>query len=165
MQLLDLEPGASSDDVQSEIERGPLPDATANNDTTDKQRRGRQNHPGRNELPAHLKRVDRMIPCASEQCKCGRCGGDTRVIGYDITEVLDMKPVEFFVTRIMREKRACVRCIKQGVATAPVPVRIAPRSIFSDETIISFLVGSMPTASRCIVNARSCCAISAPMWR
>lgn len=140
-ELLDLEPAVSSDEVQGESESGPLPESTEVNNTTDKQRRSRQNHPGRNELPAHLKRVDKIIPCAPEQCTCGKCGGDTKVIGYDVSEVLDRKPVEFFVTRIMREKRACARCIEQGVATAPTPVRIAPKSIFSDETIISFLIG------------------------
>jgi transposase len=140
LQLLDLERAVSGDEVQGEIERGPLPESTEANNAADKQRRSRQNHPGRNELPAHLKRVDKIIPCAPEQCTCGKCGGDTKVIGYDESEVLDRKPVEFFVTRIMREKRACARCVEQGVATAPTPVRIAPKSIFSDETIISFLI-------------------------
>lgn len=140
LQLLDLEPAVSGDEVQGEIERGPLPESTEGNDTADRQRRSRQNHPGRNELPSHLERVDKIIPCAPEQCTCGKCGGNTKVIGYAVSEVLDRKPVEFFVTRIMREKRACARCIEQGVATAPTPVRIAPKSIFSDETIISFLI-------------------------
>ena len=144
LQLLDLEPGVSSDEVQGEVERGPLPESPASDQEsdkpTDKQRRARQNHPGRNPLPAHLERVDKIIPCAPEQCKCGKCGIETDVIGYEITEVLDMKPVQFFVTRILREKRACADCIEQGVATAPVPVRIAPKSIFSDETIIEFII-------------------------
>jgi transposase len=140
LQLLDLEPAVSGDEVQGEIERGPLPESTEANNTTDRQRRSRQNHPGRNQLPAHLERVDKIIPCGPKQCTCGKCGGNTKVIGYDVSEILDRKPVEFFVTRIMREKRACARCIEQGVATAPTPVRIAPKSIFSDETIISFLI-------------------------
>jgi transposase len=67
LQLLDLEPAVSGDEVQGEIERGPLPESTEANNTTDKQRRSRQNHPGRNELPAHLKRVDKIIPCAPKQ--------------------------------------------------------------------------------------------------
>jgi transposase len=58
LKLLDLEPAVSSDEVQGESERGPLPKST------DKQRRSRENHPGRNELPAHLERVDKIIPCA-----------------------------------------------------------------------------------------------------
>jgi hypothetical protein len=96
LQLLDLEPAVSSEEIAAESQRGPLPDAIESNNTTDKQRRARQNHPGRNELPAHLERVDKIIPCAPEQCMCGKCGGDTKAIGYDVSEILDMKPVEFF---------------------------------------------------------------------
>jgi transposase len=141
LQLLDIEPGVSTDEIKAEIERGPLPESTESSNAADKQRRSRQNHPGRNELPAGLERVDKIIPCAPEFCTCGRCGGDTKIIGYDISEVLDRKPAAYFVTRIMREKRACAHCIEQGVVTAPTPVRIAPKSIFSDETIVNFLIG------------------------
>jgi len=144
LQLLDLEPAVSSDEVQGESERGPLPEST--NKATDKQRHARQNHPGRNALPQNLERVEKIIPCAPSQCTCGKCGGDTKVIGYEVSEVLDMKAVEFFVSRIMREKRACARCIEQGVATAATPVRIAPKSIFSDQTIISFLISKYADA-------------------
>ena len=140
LQLLDLEPAVSSEEVAAESQRGPLPESTENNNATDKKQRNRQNHPGRNELPAHLERVDKIIPCEPEFCTCGKCGGDTKVIGYDVSEVLDMRPVEFFVTRILREKRACASCVEQGVATASKPVRIAPKSIFSDEVIIDLLV-------------------------
>src|SRR5476651_680651 len=45
LQLLDLEPAVSGDEVQGEIERGPLPESTEANNTTDRQRRSRQNHP------------------------------------------------------------------------------------------------------------------------
>ncbi len=110
LQLLDLEPGVSSDEVQGEIERRSLPASNQeSNKPTDKQRSARRNHPGRNELPAHRERVDKIVPCAPEQCTCGKCGGQTKAIGYEVTEVLDMKPVEFFVMRILREKRACGR--------------------------------------------------------
>lgn len=140
LQLLDLEPAVSSEEVAAESLRGPLPESTESSRPADKKRRSNQNHPGRNELPASLERVDKIIPCAPEFCICGKCGGDTKVIGYEITEVLDRKPAAYFVTRILREKRACADCIEQGVATAQTPVRIAPKSIFSDETILSFLI-------------------------
>jgi len=148
LQLLDLEPAVSSEEVAAESQRGPLTDSTDSNRATNKQRRSRQNHPGRNELPAHLERVDKIIPCVPAQCTCGKCGGDTKVIGYEVSEVLDRKPAAYFVTRILREKRACGRCIEQGVTTAPTPVRIAPKSIFSDETIISFLSKSLRQSRR-----------------
>jgi len=41
---------------------------------------------------------------------------------------------------IKREKRACARCVAEGVTTAAAPERIAPKSIFADETIIDFIV-------------------------
>ena len=147
LQLLDLEPAVSSDEIAAESQREPLPESTEGNKPSAKQKHSRKNHPGRNELPAHLERVDKIIPCAPEQCTCGKCGGDTKVIGYEVSEVLDRKPVEFFVTRIMREKRACSRCIEQGVVTAPPPMRIAPKSIFSDEAIISFLISKYADAT------------------
>jgi len=85
LQLLDVEPAVSSDEVKGESESGPLPESTEASSTTDKQRRSRQNHPGRNELPAHLERVEKIIPCAPEQCTCGKCGANTKVIGYDVS--------------------------------------------------------------------------------
>lgn len=143
-QLLDLEPGVSSDEIEREAASGPLPEcpeSTEENRTpTEKQQRARRNHPGRNELPAHLERVERIIACTPEQCTCGKCGKETRLFGYETTEVLSKKPAEYFVTVIKREKRAC-DCEEQSVVTAQVPERIAPKSIFSDEVIIDLLVG------------------------
>ncbi len=51
-----------------------------------------------------------------------------------------MKPAVHFVRVIKREKRACTRCVTQGVTTAAAPERIAPKSIFADETIVEFIV-------------------------
>jgi hypothetical protein len=45
-----------------------------------------------------------------------------------------------FVRVIKREKRVCKSCADRGVVTAPAPARIAPKSIFADETIIEFIV-------------------------
>jgi transposase len=144
LELLAGEPGVSSEEVAGEVERGPLPDASASaqpdNTTTAKASRARQKHPGRNELPSHLERVEKIIACAPEQCACGKCGKEKKIIGYERTEVLSVKPVEYFVTVLLREKRACTICIAQGVVTAPVPVRIAPKSIFDDETIVEFIL-------------------------
>jgi len=140
LQLLDLEPGVSSDEIEREVASGPLPEYPENTHEkrtpTEKQQRARRNHPGRNELPAHLERIEQIIACTAEQCTCGK---ETRVVGYETTEVLSKKPAEYFVSVIKREKRAC-RCEEHGVATAAVPERIAPKSIFSDEVIIDFLV-------------------------
>jgi transposase len=144
LELLTGEPGVSSEEVAGEVERGPLPDASASaqsdNTPAAKPSSARQKHPGRNELPAHLERVDKIIPCAPEQCACGKCGKEKKVIGYERTEVLSMKPAEYYVTVLLREKRACAKCEERGVTTAAVLARIAPKSIFADETIIEFII-------------------------
>jgi transposase len=88
----------------------------------------------------HLKRIEEIVACTAEQCRCGRCGAETRVIGYEETEVLGMKPAAHFVRVIKREKRACAHCVAEGVMTAPGPERIAPKSIFANETIVDFIV-------------------------
>ena len=71
---------------------------------------------------------------------CGNCGADKTVIGYEVSEVLDVKPAEYFVQVLKREKRACKKCEEQGVATAPVPPRIIDKSLVSDRIIIDTIV-------------------------
>jgi transposase len=138
LQLLDLEPAVSSDEIETEIASGPLSEEQTASSAA--QQKKRKPHLGRNELPAHLDRIEEIVACAAEQCKCGKCGRETKVIGYEGTEVLGMKPAVHFVRVIKREKRACKSCAEHGVVTAPAPVRIAPKSIFADETIVEFIV-------------------------
>ena len=138
LELLDLEPSVSSDEIKAEIASGPLPEQEKAGEAAP--RRQNKPHPGRNGLPSHLERIEEIVVCAASQCKCGKCGRETQVIGYDETEVLGMKPAVHFVRVIKREKRACTRCAEHGVVTAPAPARIAPKSIFADETIIDFIV-------------------------
>lgn len=132
LDLLDLEPGVSNVEVAAESEREPLPSSSQ-----DKKRR---KHPGRQTLPADLPRVEKVIACTPEQCICGNCGGDTKVIGYEVSEVLDVKPAEYFVEVTKREKRACKKCEEQGVVTAPVPIRIIEKSMVSDAIIVDTIV-------------------------
>ena len=136
LELLDREPAVSSEEIESEAASGQLQEGDAKKSAERTPRRKNQQHPGRNELPAHLERIEEIVACAAEQCRCGQCGAQTRVIGYEETEVLGMKPAVHFVRVIKREKRACAHCIEQGVATAAAPERIAPKSIFADETIV-----------------------------
>ena len=89
LQLLELEPGVSGAEVQAESEREPPPASTGS--------RKRRPHPGRQELPADLPRVERVIACAPEQCACRACGQPMAVIGYDRSEQLDVEPAKYFV--------------------------------------------------------------------
>ncbi len=135
LQLLELEPGVSAGEVQAESEREPLPQAspaTAMNRKSVK-------HPGRQELPSDLPRVERVIACTPEQCVCKACGKDTVVIGYEQSEQLDVEPAKYFVLVTRREKRACRGCA-EGVGAAQLPVRIIDKSLVSDRVVIDTLV-------------------------
>ena len=132
LELLEFEPGVSNTEVAAESEREALPP------TSEKKKR---KHPGRQTLPADLPRVERVIACTPEQYVCGNCGAGTTVIGYEVSEVLDVEPARYFVQVTRREKRACKSCEEQGVAAAPLPARIIEKSLVSDRVIIDTIVG------------------------
>jgi transposase len=133
LELLELEPGVSNAEVQAESQRGPLP-ARAKTQNARK-------HPGRQELPAILPRVERVIPCSPEQCQCNNCGEPMAVIGYDQSEQLDVEPTKYFVLVTKREKRACQCCDQGGMVSAPAPARIIDKSLVSDRVVIDTVVG------------------------
>jgi hypothetical protein len=85
LQLLDLEPGVSNVEVQAEAEREPLPAKLE----------AKRKHPGRQSLPAGLPRVERVIACTPDQCTCKACGQAKTVIGYDVSERLDVEPAKY----------------------------------------------------------------------
>jgi transposase len=133
--LLDLEPGVSAAEVEAESNREPLPPASpisAKSRTSGK-------HPGRQELPADLPRVERVLACTPEQCVCKSCGKDTVVIGYEQSEQLDVEPARYFVVVTKREKRACRVCA-EGVSAAPLPERIIDKGLVSNRVVIDTLV-------------------------
>jgi transposase len=132
LQLLDFEPGVSNAEVQAESGREPLP-APA------KPQRSRK-HPGRQQLPAGLPRVERTIACTPEQCTCKACGQETVVIGHDVSEQLDVEPAKYFVVVTKREKRVCKRCEEAGVVAAQAPERIIEKSLVSDRVVIDTVV-------------------------
>jgi transposase len=130
LELLELEPGVSSAEVEAESERAQLklPLRTV------------RKHPGRQELPAELPRTQQIIACSPEQCVCGKCGQETAVIGYETAEQLDVEPAKYFVRVTKREKRACKACEEQGVQCAPLPPRIIEKGLASDRVVIDTVV-------------------------
>ena len=132
LQLLDLEPGVSNAEVQAESKREPV--------SPPAKQQERRKHPGRQELPAGLARVERVIACTPEQCTCKACGQAKAVIGYDVSEQLDVEPAQYFVVVTKREKRACKRCEEGGVVAAPAPERIIEKSLVSDRVVIDTVV-------------------------
>lgn len=130
LELLELEPGVSRQEVQSESQRPAIPSAG----------KPRQKHPGRQSLPPDLPRAEKIVPCTAEQCVCPGCGEQREIIGYEESEQLDVEPAKYFVRVTKREKRACPKCEEQGVASAPLPPRIIDKCLASDPIVIDTVV-------------------------
>jgi transposase len=130
LELLEVEPGVSGAEVQAESEREqlklPLKQAPK--------------HPGRQNLPADLPRIEQIIACTAQQCVCGKCGKETVLIGYESSEQLDVESAKYFVRVTKREKRACKACEEQGVQSAPLPARIIDKGLASDRVVIDTVV-------------------------
>ena len=58
---------------------------------------------------------------------CPDCGGDLRVIGEDVSELIDMIAAQLKVIEIARVKKTCRRCEK--IVQEPAPNRPIPRSM------------------------------------
>ncbi len=87
MELFALEPVVSEVMVQAENE--PTPVRRSTNKSC--------KHPGRQELPANLPRVERILPCPPDQRVCKSCGKETVVMGYEESSQLDVEPAKYFV--------------------------------------------------------------------
>jgi transposase len=97
-------------------------------------------HPGRQDLPANLPRVECIVSCSQDQRVCKRCGKETVVMGYEESSQLDVEPAKYFVLVTKREKRACRYCEELGVLAAPLSTRIIDKSLASDRVIIDTVI-------------------------
>jgi transposase len=131
LQLLELEPGVSNLEVEAESKREAISLSA---------KTPRRKHPGRQELPRDLPRVEHILECRPEQRACPSCGNETVVIGYEESEQLDVEPAKYFVRVRKREKRACRRCDEPGVISAPLPPRIIEKCLASDRVVIDTVV-------------------------
>lgn len=124
--LTEEEPGATREEVEAESQREPILTAPP---------RKRKPHPGRKPLPESLPRIEEVIAC---EVNCKHCGGETRVIGYDWSEVLDREPAKWFVRVTKREKRSCRKC--SAIQMPPLGSRIVEKGLASDRVIIETVV-------------------------
>ena len=136
MQLLQTEISLSQGEVEQEAQR-PAAEKAA---PRPKAKIPRPRHPGREPLPAHLERREVVLPCHPEDCQCQVCGAERPLIGYDTREELACDPAKFYVKVIKREKRGSHCLPEQGVATAPVPAQIIPKSKLANAFIIELVV-------------------------
>ncbi len=127
--LADEEPGVTAEEVKAEARREPMAKMPP---------RERKPHPGRERLPENLPRVEKVIPCQEQYCRC--CGRETTVIGYDESEQLEVEPARYFVRVTRREKRACRGCERGAVTMAPLEPRIIEKGLASDAVVIQTIV-------------------------
>jgi len=125
--LTEEEPGTTRKEVEAESQREPILTAPP---------RKRKPHPGRKPLPESLPRIEEVIAC---EANCTHCGGETRVIGYDWSEVLDREPAKWFVRVTKREKRSCGKC--SAIKMPPLGPRIVEKGLASDRVIVETVVG------------------------
>src|SRR5271154_859437 len=147
--LLFDEASVTSAEIQQEAS---LPPAQKENPLP-RAKRPHPHHPGREKLPEHLERREVIIPCHPQDCRCDQCGAERPVIGYERSEELVCDPATFHVRVTLREKRGSHCQEEQGVATAPAPAKIVPKSKLSDEFIIEALAKKyqqhMPVYRQC----------------
>ena len=135
--LLDLEPGVQAGEVEKEAELAKADKALGEADT--KKQKAKKTgpryinaHPGRSPLPAHLPREEVIIPCTEAP--------HGELIGYEIKEELMIKPAEFKVQVIKREKRKITVAGRSTILTAPAPSRIVEKGQFDNSVVIELLV-------------------------
>jgi len=72
---------------------------------------------GRNEIPAHLPREQKIYDIDESQKICACCGEKLERIGEDKTEQLNYKPASLYVLEHIRYKYACKHC-QESIITA-----------------------------------------------
>jgi len=91
--------------------------------------------PARRPLPEHLPR-ETIIH--GEACRCSECGGELRVLGEDVAEILEYVPSRFKVIRHVRPKLSCAMCSK--IIQSPAPSRPIVRGLAGPGLLAHVLV-------------------------
>lgn len=82
-------------------------------------------------LPRRRPRISKDAPRERRELdpgdSCPDCGGDLRILGEDVSELIDMIAAQLKVIEIARIKKSCRRCEK--VVQEPAPSRPIPRSM------------------------------------
>ena len=82
-------------------------------------------------LPRRRPRISNDAPRERRELdpgdSCPDCGGDLRILGEDVSELIDMIAAQLKVIEIARIKKSCRRCEK--IVQEPAPSRPIPRSM------------------------------------
>jgi transposase len=92
--------------------------------------------PARRPLPEHLPReVRTYLP---KQAACPDCGGELKLLGEDVSEILEYVPERFQVIRQVRPKLACAGC--ERIVQAEAPSRPIQRGVAGPGLLAHVLV-------------------------
>ena len=96
--------------------------------------------PVRRPLPAHLPRETHLhSPLPTDQpCTCPDCGSAMRLLGEDVSEMLEYIPERYKVIRHVRPKLSCTRC--QKIVQAPAASRPIARGLAGPGMLAHVLV-------------------------
>jgi transposase len=111
--------------------------------------------PARKPLPAHLPRETQVY--APPHQACPSCGGALRLLGEDVSEVLEYVPASFKVLRQVRPKLSCSGC--ERIVQAPAPSRPIERGLAGPGLLAHVLVAKyadhLPLYRQSEIYARS----------
>lgn len=95
---------------------------------------------GRGIFPDSLEREEIIIEVPESERVCPVTGRERPVIGYEESKRLHLIPARLVVKVIKREKRGSLaEAEEQGVTTAPTPVALVPKSVFTNETLVEIV--------------------------
>src|SRR3972149_137347 len=95
---------------------------------------------GGRKIAENLPRREVIIPVSPEERICG-CGKEKRVIGYEISEILNYIPAVYEIIVEKREKVACsCGC---SITVAPKPEHILPKSKISESFLANIIVSKI----------------------
>jgi len=140
LELLALEPGLHEAEVEAVLAQPPAgqqAEAPAVAAAVKARRYNKKPHPGREELPAHLRREDILIDEAPAPLPGGILPRELR---RDTTERLAVTPAEYYVERITTVSYIFPGQPDKGVHRGCGPAGIMAKSILSPGVIIEFLV-------------------------
>jgi transposase len=109
---------------------------------------------GRQPLPAHLPRETRKI--FPKQEACPDCGGDLKLLGEDVSEMLEWVPEHFKVIRQVRPKLTCACCekiVQAEAASRPIVRGIAGPGLLA-HVLISKYCDHLPLYRQSEIYAR-----------
>lgn len=134
----------------------PVEEETTEASTVTVAEHTRMKHPKRTALPDHLPRetIEYDVTNAEKQCDCG-C--QKKRFGEEVTEQLDIIPMQLKVIRHVRPKYVCKQC-EGNISIAPMPNLLLPKSIAAPgliaDAITSKYVDHLPLYRQEMIWAR-----------